>query len=165
MKDDQRAGSLAINEYRIATFAGSRYFLDEMDAHSHATYNLADVIIRHWEDVSEISDYGDIVELDRAWMMAAHSSEGCFSAAANVLIEKLYRNRSLLILKAFPLEYENKITDGNEAAFLRRQKAMQRHYSKIFDVTPFPGSDGGDGWMYSIPKHLRGVIAQPFRQV
>jgi two-component sensor histidine kinase len=42
-----------------------------MDAHFHATYNLAEVICGNWEDVSEISDYGDIVELNRAWMSAS----------------------------------------------------------------------------------------------
>lgn len=163
--DGQHVGSLEINEYRIATFTESGEFLEEMDAHSHATYNLADVICGNWEEVSEISDYGDIVELNRAWMSAAFSNARRFSAAANTLIDNLYRNRSLLILKAFPLEYEGKVAARNEASFLRRQKAMQRHYSRIFGVAPFPGADGRAGWMYSIPPHLSDIISQPSGRV
>jgi hypothetical protein len=62
------------------------------------------VIRAHWDDISDISNYGDIVELSRAWMAAPFSKQGRFSAAANTLIDHLFKGRSLLIIKAFPLE-------------------------------------------------------------
>ena len=68
LADGQQAGSLDINEFRVSRFIDSSEFLDDMDSVSQATFNFADVICANWDDISEISDYGDIVELNRAWM-------------------------------------------------------------------------------------------------
>jgi hypothetical protein len=163
--DGQHVGSLDAYEFRVAAFTSSNEFLEKMDGHSQATYDIANVICANWEDVSEISDYGDIVELNRVWMSAPFSKRGRFSAAANTLIGHLFKGRSLLILKAFPLEYEGEVTDENAASFLRRQKAMKRHYQRIFDVSAFPGTDGEGGWMYSVPERLRDIISPPSGRV
>lgn len=159
--DGQHGGSFEVNEFRVSACTSSSEFLEEMDSHTQATYNLADVICANWEDVSEISDYGDIAELNRAWMSDHFSRSGRFSAAANTLIAHLLKDRSLLILKAFPLEYEGKVTDKNRDSFLHRQRAMKRHYQRIFVVSAFPGIDGDDGWMYSVPEQFSGIICPP----
>jgi len=159
--DGQHVGSFDVNEFRVAAFTSSSEFFEEMDSHTQATHNLADVICTNWEDISEISDYGDIVELNRAWMSRPFSKSGRFSAAANTLITNLLKGRSLMILKAFPLEYEGKVTDENRDLFLHRQRAMKRHYQRIFAVSAFPGIDGESGWMYSVPEQFRGIISPP----
>lgn len=161
LADGQQAGSLDINEFRVSRFIDSSEFLDDMDSVSQATFNFADVICANWDDISEISDYGDIVELNRAWMESSLSGRGRFSAATNSLIGHLFKGRSLLMLKAFPLEYEGKVAIENKESFLHRQRAMMRHYQRILAVSPFPGGDGKDGWMYSVPGHLKGLISPP----
>lgn len=110
---------------------------------------------------SEISDYGDIVELRRVWMRPAFSSKGRLATAITALLDQQFSERSMLILKAFPLEYECKVTDKNEELFRRRQRAMMRHYSRVFGVNPLPGSAGDDGWMYEIPVGLSTFIPSP----
>jgi len=157
----QHMGSLEANEYRVAAFTNSDEFLDEMDSDSQETYDLAAVICANWQDVSEISEYGDIAEVRRIWISTLLSKRGCFSVVAKMLMERLLKSRSLLVLKAFPLEYEGRVTEANQEFFLRRQRAMKRHYQRIFSVSPFPGADGAAGWMYSAPERLRGVISSP----
>jgi hypothetical protein len=159
--DGQRVGSLQANEFRVSSSLISNEFLYEMDNHSQETFNLADVICANWESIWEISDYGDIVELSGAWMSAPFSRRGRFSAAVNVLIQRLFKGRSLLILKAFPLEYEGRVTGANAGSFHRRQKAMKRHYERILGVSPFPGADGENGWMYSVPDRFNTMISPP----
>jgi hypothetical protein len=55
-------------------------------------------------------------------------------------------------LKAFPLEFENRLTGASSAAarskFDNRRRAMQRHYSHRLGVSSFPGKFGDDGWMW-----------------
>jgi hypothetical protein len=94
-------------------------------------------------------------------MSAPFSKRGRFSAAVNTLIGRLFKGRSLLILKAFPIEYEGRVTAENSDSFLRRQRAMKHHYQRILAVFPLPGIDGERGWMYSIPERLRNIISPP----
>ncbi|MFC4257122.1 hypothetical protein GRI97_16020 [Altererythrobacter xixiisoli] len=161
VRHGQHVGSLEFTEYQVATFTDSREFFMEMDNHSQAAYGLARVICESWNDVNEISNYGDIVEMNRAWMSLRFYKRGCFSAAANALIDKLFDGGGIFILKAFPLEYEGDVTKENAKTFLRRQSAMKRHYKRVFGVASFPGMHGGDGWMYSMPKRLIGFVPNP----
>ena len=165
LTDGQHVGSLEVNEFRVAPSLTSNEFLEGMDTDSQATYDLADVLCANWYEIGAISDFGDIVELKRAWMSARFSNRGRFAAAANALIGRLFKRRSLLILKAFPLEYEGNVTEGNNDSFILRQRAMKRYYQKIFGVLPFPGTDGENGWMYSVPERLRDIIPSPLGRV
>jgi hypothetical protein len=42
----EHVGGLDTNEFRLATLTSSSEFLEEMDGHTQATYDLADVILR-----------------------------------------------------------------------------------------------------------------------
>lgn len=157
----QHAGSFEIVETRIRTFTSRHDFFIEMDGFSSQTAHLAEVLIEHWEEPTEISDYGDIVELRRVWMAPTLSNKGRLAASMNALLEHQFVQRSLLILKGFPLEYEGRTTDANSSAFVHRQRAMLRHYSRAFGVAPLPGAYGEAGWMYAIPGHLASCIEPP----
>jgi hypothetical protein len=53
-----------------------------------------------------------------------------------------------MVLKAFPLEYEGKITAENRAAFGRRQLALIRLYERRLGFRPVPHKALADeGWV------------------
>jgi hypothetical protein len=110
---------------------------------------------------AEISDYGDIVELRRVWMAPALSNKGRLAASMNALLEDQFAQRSLLILKGFLLEYESKATDANSSAFVHRQRAMLRRYSRVFGVTPLPGANGEADWDVFGSRRLASCIEPP----
>ena len=70
---------------------------------------------------------------------------------------------AVIVLKAFPLEYEGTTTAENERAFEHRRLALMRLYSKRLGVTPLSGSAEADGWMYRLvhaplpPRVARGA--------
>jgi len=161
LSNGDHAGSLELVEYEIPWLMGADEFLYEMDAYSMATCHLAEVLCAHWEEPADLGEYGSVLELNRAWMRPAYSSNGNLKAAVDGLLEKLFDDRSLLILKAFPLEYEGEVTDFNRNHFRRRQAAMMRHYRHLFGVDALPGSNGEAGWMYAMPERLEGIIAAP----
>ena len=51
------------------------------------------------------------------------------------LIAVEFPEHILMILKAFPLEYEGSKA-GNEKQLERRQRAMRRHYQSLLSVAP-----------------------------
>lgn len=75
-----------------------------------------------------VLDYGSVALFHRLCIESNNATE---SATAWRLIDKLVnrfasRDVSMMILKAFPLEYEGKLTNENRAAFERRRRAMLR---------------------------------------
>ncbi|MBB5687764.1 hypothetical protein [Sphingobium boeckii] len=91
-------------------------------------------------------------------MAPAFSRDGILGRATRALLDKEFRGRSLSILKAFPLEYEDEVTDANAAMFELRRRAMNRHYAKMLGVKPLTKSDDQIGWMYEIPAHFSAHI-------
>lgn len=76
---------------------------------------------------------------------------------------------AILVLKAFPLEYEGYCSregkDGvdYDVAFRRRQKALFR----VFDqegFEPFPGASGQVGWMLRVADRPQGIVTPPRTQ-
>jgi hypothetical protein len=151
--DGEHAGSFLLNELRPKPFIDKRRFFEWADAMSSELSELAEVICRHWEEVFDVTDSGTVLELARVWTHPAFSGEGRFALAANTLIG-LSAEWSLLVLKAFPLEYEGQVSDGNADAYTRRKAAMMRHYRSTLGVTQFPGDAGDEGWMYLIRPDL-----------
>ncbi|MBC2665679.1 hypothetical protein H7F51_09095 [Novosphingobium flavum] len=152
--DGCHAGSFKLTEMRPEPLISNRQFIDWADALSAGRIELAEVILEHWENVSDVSDCGTILELTRVWMCPSFSNGRRFALAANALVD-LSTERSLLVLKAFPLEYEGKASAQYERSLTRRREAMMRHYRSTLGVAPFPGRDGDDGWMYAIRPDLR----------
>lgn len=155
------AGSFIVVETQIPTFMDRYEFLDEMDSHSAEADELAEVLMTHWAEPTEFGDYGDVVELRRVWMAPGQSKKGRLESAMNALLEREFGDRGLLILKAFPLEYEERVNDENAGAFGRRRNAMLRHYARLFGVAPLSGSSGNRGWMCAIPERLQDCVPAP----
>lgn len=155
------AGSLTLYEYRPEMFISPEYFWQIMDDASAASGELAEVVTAHWEEVGEISDYGDIMEINRVWMHPKHSGRGRLAKVLHELPPALGMDPALLILKAFPLQFEGKVTEDNADAFERRRLAMMRLYRNMLSVDAFPGQAGARGWMYRIPDRLSDIIAPP----
>lgn len=159
MANGEHAGSFSLKEVK-ADYVTSYNFFGEMDSESHDDSRLAETICHYWQQPSDIFDYGSIVEIGRLWMDPRMSRRGRLARAINGLIEHEFPHRSLTILHAFPLEYEE--SDSAEGqAFKLRQRAMMRLYSRQFGMSALPGSFGYDGWMYSIPDRLKGLVLPP----
>ena len=75
LANTKHAGSFNVVETRIAAFTHATDFYEEMDRESQQTADLADTLITHW-DPTDLSDYGDIIELRRVWMVPAFSNSG-----------------------------------------------------------------------------------------
>jgi hypothetical protein len=144
-----RIGAVHFIEWDIDPFANKTDFLFEMDSHEQITGELAVVISSAWK-LAELVDHGRLLEFRTAWMMPGRQP-GAWLHAAELLMDRVYRDdASVLVLKAFPLEYEgsNPKESGLDAALERRQSAMKRHYVRCLRVEPMPGDFGRDGWMW-----------------
>jgi hypothetical protein len=156
--DGEHAGSFLFTELRPEPLIDNQAFFEWADALSFTLSQLAEVLCSHWEQISEVSDYGTILELSRIWMNPKFSSGRRFGRAANALIA-LSKDWSLFVLKAFPLEYEGSGANHYFDAQRQRQRAMMRHYQAVLGVVSFPHPDGDDGWMYQLREGL--PIAEP----
>lgn len=161
LADGAHAGSFSVAETRADLFVDRHEFFDVMDELSQETASLGTLILEHWREPDDVFNYGDVVELRRLWMSPRLSGSGRLRTAMNALLASEFANRSLLVLKAFPLEYEGDEMNENRQAFEHRQAAMIRHYTHLLGVTPFPACAGRDGWMYAIPERLARSVAKP----
>lgn len=152
--EGEHVGSFMITEFRGPLFVAREEFLEEMDSHSQANAELAMALLTHWEEPADFFHNGEIVELRRLWIKPQASGRGRLRAVLRRVLSELYHQRSLLILKAFPLEFEGDVHDTNRPAFQSRQQAMMRHYSHLLGVSTLPGSGGEAGWMYEFPDRL-----------
>ena len=83
---------------------------------------------------------------------------------AEALIRRRYEGRfSVLVLKAFPLEYEDAVREGSpfERGFASRRRAVQRLFARVLRVHPLPGDYGAEGWMW---RPLRDGAPRPMRR-
>lgn len=121
----------------------------------------AETILAHWEEPADLTDYGNIIEVQRVQMRSGLSGFGRLRTALTALLEREFSARALLILKSFPLEYEGDVTDQNREAFEKRRAAMMRHYRTMLGVHALPGRSGAEGWMFSIPARLSESVEPP----
>lgn len=163
LANTRHAGSFKVVETRVAAFTPATDFYEEMDSHSQQTAHLAETLMMHW-DPTDVAEYGDISELQRAWMVPSFSNSGRLERSINTLLQQLFSRRSLLILQSFPLEYENDVNDDNSEFHQRRRLAMMRHYRRMLGVEAFPGECGDNGWMFAIPSRLKDIVPEPSLQ-
>ena len=160
----QRVSAFQLFEYEVSPEIDNAYFIDVMDAESSIEYSLAEVLCESWEQFSEdVTLYGNLLDFRMAWADPIRSPHGLWCAAASELIASEFADHSLLTMKAFPLEYEGRAPPGanSHLGLLSRQKAMMRYYRRQFDVVPFPGPSGAEGWLYKINEALEGTVAMP----
>lgn len=82
--------------------------------------------------------------------MPSFANGALFADAAHGLIDTEFPDHSILVMKAFPLEYESVSTKGTSLAgsLRRRERAMVRHYRRVFGVERLPGRHGKQGWLW-----------------
>ena len=148
----RRVGAMKLNAYDPDGCAGNRDFLEIMDRDAEIEYRLAGVLCSGWSDVTEITPYGSILHFESAWIAPEYSRGSLFADAAHAIIDKEFQEHSVLIMLAFPLEHEGKDGPLFERGFGYRQRAMIRHYRRIFGVEPFPGHRGREGWLWRIGR-------------
>lgn len=156
------AGAFTMAEYQVSPFVTDDEFIATMDSWSLTAVTIAEAMCAAWPDVTDsVTDFGGIVEFERAWVAPEFAKRSEWAEIASVVLSRVFRRRSILVMKAFPLEYEGRVGPEREEASARRQHAMVRLYRRLFAVTPFPGPWGQDGWLYAIPSRLKGVISPP----
>lgn len=135
------------------------FFINGTDLWSQTAAQMGEAVRHGWRAAERRTytsplDYGHVVSFDRLRVEHATAAQ---SATIWRLIDDLIRrefrgqNRrrgraSIIVMKAFPLKYEGKVTKDNETTFDRRQAAMIRHYRHRMGAVPFDG--GEPGWLW-----------------
>ncbi len=156
--DGHRVGAIQLREYRADDYLDNDDFFEFMDSFTQSASDLASTVMVHWEEVVDFFDYGSLLEFHAVWTDPRRCPTGLWSLAANDLISRECPNYSVLVLKAFPLEYENNENELLTASRKRRQQAMRRHYSRLLSATPFPKDRE---WMYRINPTFLDVVDEP----
>jgi hypothetical protein len=133
-----RLGAVKLIEWHVDPLTDEEDFYYEMDADSAEASALAEAVCSVW-DIPLLSSFGPLLEFRLAWMLPSAARESIWAKAAGRLITAhSCSGFSVLLLKAFPLEYEGHVSDA-PLAFELRRKAMVRHYRRVLDVRPLPG--------------------------
>jgi|GEM_PF-6636209 len=65
-----------------------------------------------------------------------------------VLLKRIQRRMAVMVLKAFPLDYDGKEIVEPEMAFGRRQRALIHLYQRRLGAEPVPHKESAEvGWM------------------
>jgi hypothetical protein len=131
-------------------------FFCAADAQSQEDHNSADILMSAWGDDESPFNYGTMIRFERLIIKSARHSPGIWSLISDLIRREFARRGSLMMLKAFPLEYEGALAPDASAASrqrFRRRKAMKRLYSRRLGVSAVPGPYGNDGWMWRSLKY------------
>jgi hypothetical protein len=128
---------------------------------SSSDYEAALAVARIWgteDDEAWWTDdpfcYGSLCVFERL-VIAARKSVDVHNVwqAIEALLHRLRRGLAVIILKAFPLEYERNVTDANDARFRQRQRALIRLYRRRLKMEPAPHQElFAEGWMMRLMK-------------
>ncbi len=163
-KKGQRIGALEFIIYEPSPLIDEMEFLYIMDGDSHWEAELSATICNSWEYATEeVLDYGPVLVPENAWIDPAFSRFGLLSAAVKLLLSVIQEEYSILICKAFPIEYEGRLPDWSKhrVAFERRRIAMVDYYSKALGVSLLPGFFGSEGWLWRASERVAGIIPPP----
>jgi len=122
-----------------------------LDINEEFEAEMAAAICHQWKRLlNDVTPDGPILDFRCAWITPKLSDGNLFGDAACTLMSNFNPVNSVLIMKAFPLEYEGEVPEGSDLkqALDRCMRAMIRHYRKIFDVRPFRGKYGKEGWLW-----------------
>jgi len=147
----RRIGAFELNKYDPNGCASNEEFIMVMDSDEEYEATLSGALCKQFDDlIDEVTLGGPILDFRRAWIMPQFAHGDLFRLATRALVEEFCPDYSIMVLKAFPLEYEGYVPKGSELeiAFKRRVRAMIRYYQRIFGVRPFDGEDGDAGWLW-----------------
>jgi hypothetical protein len=157
----RRIGAFELHLYEPDFSVGNEEFWSRMDADSALCEDMATVLCSAWDDVvADVVSCGPILDFRWAWINPKQARGDLFTATAPKIIDAVCPDHSILVMKAFPLEYAGR-ADENPQAFVRRQQAMIRLYRRVFGVEPFPGPHGARGWLWRANFDKAGLISDP----
>lgn len=157
-------GGVVLKRYMVPDFIQNDEFVDLMDRDSAEEHELSIALDSQFREIgSDVGAYGDILELNRIWLAGLPALAGRSTEIVKALISAFCPGFALVILKAFPLEYEGRFSSTNEqgaydAALQRRQRAMKRLYRREYGVRSMKGAVGDEGWMYRVRTGLEDII-------
>ncbi len=149
---DQLVSVAALREWALAepALVDNALFVDAADSLSQTDYEMAEFVASVWDDDDHPLEYGHIVHFDRLSIPRPHP--WIWDALSSALTRQFAKRQSLLVVKAFPLEFEGRREDSSgtdnthHPAFVKRQAAMRRHYMSKLGVRNMSGD--GSGWMW-----------------
>lgn len=125
-------------------------FVDVADSNSQEDYEMAAAVGECWSDECDNPlDYGSIAVFHR--LVIPHPIPLLWDTIRAAIKREFSRRTAMLILKAFPLEWENRFHDQNAPGqddFERRLKAMAKHYQRHLGVSPMPVYPGLGAWFW-----------------
>lgn len=151
MAHGQTIGAFQLNEYDPNGCSDNGEFMLVIDAWEQFEADMSVVLCDEWDDlVLDVTHAGPILDFRNAWIAPEHSRGELFPTASKSLIDKCCPLHSILVMKAYPLEYAGQVPDRSplRKAVARRQKAMIRYYRRVFGVRPFQHRHGKDGWLW-----------------
>lgn len=151
-ESDQAAATGRFVEWMGPAISLVEEYVDAADMLSQEEYDASRIVSTYWGDGFSPFDYGTVVRFERLAISRKTNSSAVWDLIAQIVVREFSRRGSLLLLKAFPLEFENRLTKASPVAarskFYARRRAMQRHYSHRLGVRSLPGEFGDDGWMW-----------------
>lgn len=124
-------------------------FVEEADGLSQADYDMALSVRQSWDWPIYPFDYGTLVRFERLAIDTIKDPQRlAWPYIVRALDREFTKRAALMLLKAFPLEYESQVTDDNREAFERRLAAMARLYRHRLGALPLPNRWGDKGWMW-----------------
>jgi hypothetical protein len=149
-------GVADLTEWRLPTFPVPRDFWELADDISLEDSEFAEVVCSFWPDYEFPSDYGNLLNFVR---LAIDTKRDRGRRALKMLGEFLdveaKRRVSLMVLKAFPLEFESELPEEEvrrHEQFAHRLRAMLRVYERDLGAKPIPDQATYPGFMW---KELR----------
>lgn len=162
MIDGERVGAVHFNEFKLTELVGNFELYDAMDSMGTSDATMINVLASNWVHIGEdVFANGTLLELSLIWMDPKKSDTKCkWAELIKAFIEKRIPNQALMILEACPFEVIN-----YDEKFLRKQKALIRHYKKVLNMNLFDGWPGETGWMWSLKEKNPYLQIQPhFRE-
>lgn len=153
----RRVGALELHEFDMRGCLANDDVLYLMDSEEDIESQIAQVLCSTFDDLScDVMPYGSILDFRHAWIKPGPAQRELLAKAATTIIDAAFPDHALLIMKAYPLEYEGQMNDDApiEAGLVSRQRAMVRHYHRIFGVEPLPCPHGQEGWLWRLHPKL-----------
>ncbi|MEO1660898.1 MAG: hypothetical protein AAFR51_07920 [Pseudomonadota bacterium] len=165
--DGEQVGALEAVRYETDVLICTEEFVLIMDMDSAYEAAFGVILGDAWENIGlDVTDFGTIIELRWAWTDPTATVRVPMATLFKTLLKPWLSTHAILVLKAFPLEYEGYSSREEEdgvdydVAFRRRRRALFRMlYAEGFE--PFQGDAGQDGWMLRVADRLQGIVTPP----
>ena len=136
-------------------------FVERADMSTDTAYETALAVARIWGSDDRRNWWTDdpfctgyVCSFDRLLIDAGSSAEAdSVWGIVDALIKRISRGLAVMVLKAFPLEYEGRVNDKTRPAFRRRQQALSRLYRRRLNAEPVPHEELAQaGWLFHLFK-------------